>query len=124
LPHWNHAIEWPICLHRLEPAALKGITKTLQLLAPSKRWLRPLFAAALMTLNSAADAQFLRDANVVKFGTGCSERIQSSEAGLGVCMIGAARSRVWCPNGKVYERDGILPDMSLIRSVCGLNQVR
>ena len=54
----------------------------------------------------------------------CSERIQSPEAGLGVCMIGEARSRVWCPNGKVYERDGILPDFSLIRSVCGLNQIR
>jgi hypothetical protein len=100
---------------------LNDKTKIFQFPAPSNRWL-PLCAGALMTLSSAADAQFLRDAKVVGFGTGCSERIKSTDAGLGVCMIGEARSRVWCPNGKVYERDGTLPDFSLIRSVCGLNQ--
>jgi hypothetical protein len=70
-----------------------------------------------------SEAHFLRDAKFAKFGTGCSESITSPEVGLGVCMIGEARSRVWCPNGKVYERDGTLPDFSLIRSICGLNQI-
>ena len=103
---------------------MKGSATSLQYYAPPTRWLRPLFATVLLTLSSAAQAQFLQDAKIVKFGTGCSESIKTGEPGLGVCMIGAARSRVWCPNGKVYERDGVLPDFSLIRSVCGLNQIR
>lgn len=81
-------------------------------------------AAALCLTSSPAFSQFLQEVKAVKFGTGCVERLKATEAGLGVCMIGAARSRVWCPNHKVYERDGALPDVSLVRSVCGLNQIR
>ena len=103
---------------------MKGNVTSLQVRAPSKRWLRPLLCVVMLTLSSAAQAQFLQDAKVVKFGSGCSEKIKNGEAGLGVCMISDKRSRVWCPNGKVYERDGGLPDLSLVRSVCGLNQIR
>ena len=81
-------------------------------------------AVALSLTSSAAFGQFLQEVGAVKFGTGCVERLKAVDAGLGACMMGATRSRVWCPNGKVYERDGILPDMSLVRSVCGLNQLR
>lgn len=83
-----------------------------------------ILAIALGLTSSAAFGQFLQEVGAVKFGTGCVERLKAVDAGLGACMMGATRSRVWCPNGKVYERDGILPDMSLVRSVCGLNQLR
>lgn len=79
---------------------------------------------ALCLASSAAFAQFLQEVGAVKFGSGCVERLRPTEGGLGVCMTGDKRSRVWCPNGKVYERDGTLPDISLIRSVCGMNQIR
>jgi len=75
-------------------------------------------------MSSAAFGQFLQETKAVKVGTGCLEKLQNLEAGLGTCMIETGRSRVWCPNGKVFERDGILPDAPLIRSVCGVNQVR
>lgn len=81
-------------------------------------------AIALSLTTSAAFGQFLQEVSTVRFGTGCVERPKAVDAGLAACMIGATRSRVWCPNGKVYERDGVLPDMSLVRSVCGLNQTR
>jgi hypothetical protein len=68
-------------------------------------------------------AQFLKEAQTIKLGVGCLAPLKKfSEGGLGVCVISEVRSRVWCPNGKVYERDGPMPDASLVYSVCGLNQ--
>ena len=83
-----------------------------------------LLVVALSLLSSAAFGQFLQEVKAVSFGAGCIAHLKATEGGLGACLTQATRSRVWCPNGKVYERDGILPDMSLVRSVCGLNQVR
>jgi hypothetical protein len=94
------------------------------LLEFSVRPLRVSLLFALTLVTSEVNAQFLHEAKPTKFGVGCTERIKSSQTVVGACMIGEARSRVWCPNGKVYERDGSLPDMPLLRSVCGLNQLR
>jgi len=85
---------------------------------------RGLFAIGMLAvLNSAAAAQFLEESKSIKFGTGCRERVTAMEARLGVCMISPTRARIWCPNGKVFERDGALPTVSLIRSACSLSQV-
>ena len=94
-----------------------------RLLEVSVRRLRVPLLIVLTFIISDVNAQFLKEAKPAKFGTGCIEPIKSAQTAVGVCMIGEARSRVWCPNGKVYERDGSLPDMSLLRSVCGLNQI-
>jgi hypothetical protein len=96
----------------------------LRLLEVSVRPLRVSLLFALTFVTSEVNAQFLHEAKPTKFGVGCIERMKSSQTVVGACMIGEARSRVWCPNGKVYERDGSLPDMPLLRSVCGLNQLR
>ena len=80
-------------------------------------------AGALFVLSTAASAQFLEESKSIKFGTGCQERIKPMETGLGTCLITDKRARVWCPNGKVYERDGAVPHISLVRSACGLRQV-
>jgi hypothetical protein len=85
--------------------------------------LRLPIAGALFVLSTAASAQFLEESKSIKFGTGCQERIKPMEAGLGTCLIADKRARVWCPNGKVYERDGDVPHVSLVRSACGLRQV-
>jgi hypothetical protein len=102
----------------------KHIATALRLLESAARGQRLPLIATLTIIVSAVNAQFLQEAKPTKFGTGCIERIKSNETALGACMIGEARSRVWCPNGEVYERDGDLPDSPLIRSVCGLNQLR
>jgi hypothetical protein len=82
-----------------------------------------LIVGALLCISTTASAQFLREGKSVKFGTGCQERIKPMEAGLGTCLIADKRARVWCPNGKVFERDGDLPHVSLVRSACGLMQI-
>jgi hypothetical protein len=80
-------------------------------------------AVALMVMSTAASAQFLEESKSIKFGIGCQERIKPMETGLGTCLITDKRVRVWCPNGKVYERDGDVPHVSLVRSACGLRQI-
>lgn len=100
---------------------MRGDLKLVRSCVPSARAIS-LIAAAIFFSMSGAGAQFLQEAKTVKFGAGCAERLVSKQIGLGACMIAEARVRVWCPNGKVYERDGTVPDISLMRSVCGLNQ--
>jgi hypothetical protein len=85
--------------------------------------LRLLIVGALLCLTTAASAQFLQEGKSIKFGTGCREAIKAMETGLGTCLITDKRARVWCPNGKVFERDGELPHVSLVRSACGLRQI-
>lgn len=82
-----------------------------------------LVIGSLSLVSTAASAQFLQEGQAVKFGAGCQERIKAMSPGLGACLITEKRARVWCPNGKVYERDGEVPHVSLVRSACGLSQV-
>lgn len=82
-----------------------------------------LIFGVLIVISTTASAQFLQEGQSIKFGTGCQEPIKPMEAGLGTCLITDKRARVWCPNGKVFERDGELPHVSLVRSACGLKQV-
>jgi hypothetical protein len=77
---------------------------------------------ALIAINTAASAQFFEERESVKFGIGCQAPIKAMQAGLGTCLIADNRARVWCPNGKVYERTGDLPQVALVRSACGLSQ--
>ena len=79
--------------------------------------------ALIIVMNTTASAQFLEESKSIKFGTGCQERIKAMETGLGVCLISDTRARIWCRNGKVYERSGQLPHVSLVRSACGLSQI-
>lgn len=87
----------------------------------AKLW--SLVIGAFFVLNTAASAQFMEEIKGVKFGIGCQTPIKALEAGLGTCLIAETRARVWCPNGKVYERTGELPQVALVRSACGLKQI-
>jgi hypothetical protein len=51
----------------------------------------------------------LQEGKSIKFGIGCVERITPLQPGLGFCLISSFTARVWCPNGKVFERNGALP---------------
>lgn len=88
----------------------------------SRQALLPI-VAGLLVITAPAAAQLFHETKGVPFGTGCQERIKPMQAGLGTCLITGTRARIWCPNGKVFERDGEVPQTSLIRSACGLKQV-
>ncbi len=85
--------------------------------------LRISIAAALIFLSSFAFAQRMEEVKDLEFGAECLAPIKPLAPRLGACMIADSKARIWCPNGKVFNRDGAPPQISIVRSICGLNQV-
>jgi hypothetical protein len=85
--------------------------------------LRISVTAALVFLSTFASAQSLEEVKWVKFGVECLEPIKPIAARLGGCMVTSSTARIWCPNGKTFERVGALPQPAVLRSICGLNQI-
>ena len=84
--------------------------------------LRMPIIAVLALLSTSASAQ-VRDAGKgIKFGVGCIGAVSTFAPRLGACVIEGSMSRIWCPNGQVFDRNGALPQSSIVRSVCNLNQ--
>jgi hypothetical protein len=78
---------------------------------------------AAVSLDSSASGQtFFSDTRPLKFGVGCAKSVASLQPGFGLCITDANKVRLWCPDGKMFERDEPAPEMSLARSICGLNQ--
>jgi hypothetical protein len=85
--------------------------------------LRSIISAALVCLSTTAFAQVFQQVEPITFGGGCEKVATSYGPKLGTCMLSDNRARVWCPNGKVFERSGSEVQPALVRSICGLNQV-
>ena len=89
--------------------------------------LRISVAAAFIVLSTSAFAQSTDEVQGRQFGVGCVGPISTFGARLGTCNIDGAMSRIWCPNGKVYDRKAAdyerVPSSPVVRAICGLNQV-
>ena len=85
--------------------------------------LRLVIATGLICLSTASFAQVVTEVKATKFGGGCEARATTLAPKLGTCVLTDTKSRVWCPNGKVFERSGPEFQPALARSICGLNQV-
>ena len=80
-------------------------------------------AVGLLLLSTPAFAQ-VRDAGKgLKFGEGCIGPTITLAPRFGTCPVEGPASRVWCPNGRVFDRGGNTLQPSVARSICGLNQV-
>jgi hypothetical protein len=62
--------------------------------------------AALVVWSTSASAQFMEPIKGVKFGEGCIGPVSTYAVRLGACAIADTRSRIWCPNGQVFDRNG------------------
>jgi len=83
---------------------------------------RTFIAAALVVLSSSAFAQ-QTETKGIKFGVGCLGPVTTFAPRFGVCMVDAAMSRIWCPNGQIFDRVEKEPrNSSVARAICGLNQ--
>ena len=80
-------------------------------------------SVALALLSTVAVAQHNDEIKGVKFGSGCQEPIKLMAAHLGACALTSSKMRMWCPNGKIFDRNGPLLPSAVVRSICGLNQV-
>lgn len=59
----------------------------------------------------------------VRPAEGCLQNSKGITARIVACPIGAARIRIWCPNGKVFDRDGPDLGVAVARSICEINQL-
>jgi len=85
--------------------------------------LRLAIAAALIV---ASVPSFAQDTEMkgIAFGAGCLGPMSTIADGFGTCIIDEDRSRIWCPNGKIFDRDARGPQsLFVIRSACALDQV-
>jgi hypothetical protein len=83
--------------------------------------------AALVVLSTSASAQFMEPIKGVKFGAGCIGPVSTYAVRLGACAIADTRSRIWCPNGQIFDRNGsayeVVPSSYVVRAICSLNQI-
>jgi hypothetical protein len=89
--------------------------------------LRMSAAAVLVALSTSAFAQSTDEVKGLKFGAGCVGVVSTFAPRLGTCNIDGGMSRIWCPNGKIFDRKGSDYERVLssyvVRAICGLNQI-
>ncbi|HWV54688.1 hypothetical protein [Pseudorhodoplanes sp.] len=85
--------------------------------------LRIIVATCLISVSSACFAQVVQEVKPTELGGGCETPITTLAPKLTTCSLADNKARVWCPNGKVFERSGLQIQPALARSICGLNQV-
>jgi hypothetical protein len=86
--------------------------------------MRRLFLAAAIALSSSsAFALQTAVAKGTKLGTGCVGPVLSVAPKLGTCTIADSKTRIWCPNGDIFDDLDGRSAVALVRSLCNLTQV-
>jgi hypothetical protein len=89
--------------------------------------LRIFMAASLIVVSLSALAQSTDEVKGLKFGAGCVGAVSTFAPRLGTCNIDGGMSRIWCPNGKIFDRKGSDYERVLssyvVRAICRLNQI-
>jgi hypothetical protein len=86
--------------------------------------MRRLFLAALVALSSSSAfaLQTIVDKST-KIGGGCAGPVVSAAPKLKTCAVAGSKTRIWCPNGQIFDDEGAKTSISLVRSLCNLTQV-
>lgn len=84
---------------------------------------RLLLAAAIVVLCTPAFALQIVVPKGTKLGTGCIGPVVSVAAKLGTCPIAGSKTRIWCPNGQIFDDGDEKSSVPLVRSLCNMTQV-
>ena len=84
---------------------------------------RLLLAAAIALSSSSAFALQTTVQKGTKLGTGCVGPVVSVAPKLGTCAIAGSKTRIWCPNGNIFDDEDGRSGVPLARSLCNLTQV-
>jgi len=84
---------------------------------------RLLVAAALVLSCSPAFALPTAVKKGLTLGSGCVGPVSTVAPKLATCAIAGPRTRIWCPNGEIFDVDEEKSPVPLIRSLCNLTQV-
>jgi hypothetical protein len=80
-------------------------------------------AAALALAYTPVAAQSISEQKGFKLGAGCLGPISTLAPQLATCLVANSRTRIWCPNGQVFDRDEQQAPHAIARSICNLSQV-
>jgi hypothetical protein len=78
---------------------------------------------ALSFVSGAALAAPMLEIKGLRPAEGCLHDAKTVTDRLVMCPIGGVRIRIWCPNGKVFDRDGPDLGVAVARSVCEMPQL-
>jgi hypothetical protein len=109
----------PICL----PHPLCGETRRTKLLFWGIAMRRLLFAATLVLSCSAAFALPTSVKKGLKLGSGCVGAVSTPAPKLALCAIADSKSRIWCPNGDIFDLEAQTSPVPLVRSLCNMTQI-
>ena len=84
---------------------------------------RLLLAAAITLTCMPAFALQITVPKGTKLGTGCVGPVVSVAPKLGTCTIAGSKTRIWCPNGDIFDDGDGRSAVALVRSLCNLTQV-
>jgi hypothetical protein len=85
--------------------------------------MRMLLAAVLVLSCTSAFALPVSVKKGVKLGTGCVGPVSTMAPKFGICAIAGPKSRIWCPNGDIFDLDEEKSPVPLVRSLCNLTQI-
>jgi hypothetical protein len=86
--------------------------------------LRMALAAATLVVSASAFAQEIDEMKGIKYGGGCIGPVSTFAANFGTCDVDGKKSRIWCPNGKIFDRALHFPQSShVVRAICNLSQI-
>jgi hypothetical protein len=80
-------------------------------------------AIATLALTTAAAAAPMTEVKGLRANEGCVAPSTAATEKLRICALADARTRIWCPNGKVFDRDSPDTGVAVLRSICELNQL-
>lgn len=58
-----------------------------------------------------------------KIGAGCVGPVSSLAPKLRACATADAQTRIWCPNGDIFDDANAKPNAPLARSLCNMTQI-
>src|SRR4051812_42557087 len=77
---------------------------------------------ALIALSAPAWAAPMIEMKGLRASEGCTQPPVAATEKLRTCPAGE-RTRIWCPNGKVFDRDRGEIGVAVLRSICEMNQL-
>lgn len=82
-----------------------------------------LLATAFAFVCTSAVAAPMLEIKGLRAAEGCLHESKTVTERVIACPIGGVRIRIWCPNGKVFDRDGPELGIAVARSICEINQL-
>lgn len=87
------------------------------------RIMSAILAAALALACTPAAANIIAEQKGLKLGTGCLGPVSTLAPKLATCLVANSRTRIWCPNGQIFDRPEEPAPYAIVRSICNLTQV-